>query len=97
MAKPPSSPGDSAQAWPDSPGLAYRHPLPEPGRRDWLILVSLARTFPGAEAAELTRAMIEGSPDLSQRTAGDAETYIRHMVGSARHGIPRDIHRLTAS
>ncbi len=63
--------------------LAERYPALDASRLDWMIVLSLARTFTDAEPAELARAMYEGSPRLDERKAGHVADYVTRTVMKA--------------
>jgi hypothetical protein len=63
--------------------LAERYPTLDASRLDWMIVLSLARTFTDADAAELARAMYEGSPRLDERKAGHMADYVTRTVMKA--------------
>jgi len=63
--------------------LAERYPALDASRLDWMIALSLARTFTDAEPAELARAMYEGSPGLTERKAGHVADDVTRTVMKA--------------
>ena len=63
--------------------LAERYPALDASRLDWMIVLSLARTFTNSDAAELARAMYEGSPHLDERKAGHVADYVTRTVMKA--------------
>lgn len=63
--------------------LLRRYPAVDASRLDWMIVVSLVHTFVDAEALDLERAMIEGSPALAERKAGHVADYVRRTVRKA--------------
>jgi hypothetical protein len=63
--------------------LAERYPALDASRLDWMIVLSLARTFTDADPAELARAMYEGSPGLTERKAGHVSDYVTRTVMKA--------------
>jgi len=70
--------------------LAERYPALDASRLDWMIVVSLARAFTTADAAELARAMYEGSPGLTERKAGHVSDYVTRTVMKALDVAVRD-------
>lgn len=63
--------------------LGARYPAADLSRLDWMIVVSLAHAFPTADAAELARALVEGSPRLEERKAGHVADYVARTVSKA--------------
>ncbi len=63
--------------------LAQRYPALDASRLDWMITLSLARAFADADAAELARAMVEGSPSLRERKSGHMADYVSRTVSKA--------------
>lgn len=63
--------------------LVRRYPATDLSRLDWMIVLSLARAFQDATAEELARAMVEGSPGLTERKRGHVSDYVARTVGKA--------------
>ncbi len=63
--------------------LAECYPMLDVSRLDWMIVLSLARTFTDADAAELARATYEGSPRLDERKAGHVADDVTRTVMKA--------------
>jgi len=63
--------------------LTERYPTLDASRLDWMIVLSLARAFTTASAAELAWAMYEGSPQLDERKAGHVSNYVTRTVMKA--------------
>lgn len=70
--------------------LSQRYPTTDLSRLDWMVVVALARAFADADAAELARAMMEGSPGLVERKAGHVADYVARTVGKARALVARE-------
>lgn len=70
--------------------LSQRYPTTDLSRLDWMVVVSLARAFADADAAELAQAMVEGSPGLVERKAGHLADYVARTVGKARALVARE-------
>lgn len=70
-------------------------PALETSTLDWVITLSLARAFLTADMAELTKAMVEGSPSVRERPAAEAAVYITRTVEAAltRAARERDSYR----
>jgi len=62
---------------------ADRLPTADMSRLDWMITLSLARAFTDVDATELARAMVEGSPQLTERKAGHVADYVARTVAKA--------------
>lgn len=63
--------------------LVARYPERDQSRLDWMIVLGLARAYTDLSAAELGRAMLEGSPRLGERKAGHVMDYIARTVSKA--------------
>ncbi len=70
--------------------LAQRYPVLDGSRLDWMVVLSLARAFADATAAELAQAMVEGSPHLEERKAGHVADYVARTVGKALDTVRRE-------
>lgn len=63
--------------------LLQRYPGADLSKADWMILTTFVWAFEDVTAAELARAMIEGSPRLAERKRGHVHDYIARSVAKA--------------